>query len=45
MRTMILCNRNEKNNKSKLCLVESSFGQKVQSTFPIAQSRIAVPFQ
>ena len=31
--------------KSKVCFVESSFGQKVWSTFPIAQSRIASPFQ
>ena len=44
MRTMILCHRNEK-KKSKVCFVESSFGQKVRSTFPIAQYRIASPFQ
>ena len=44
MRTMILCHRNEK-KKSKVCFVESSFGQKVWSTFPIAQYRIASPFQ
>ena len=37
MRTMILCHRNEKKNKSKVCFVESSFGQKVWSTFPGAQ--------
>ena len=45
MRTMILCHRNEKKNKSKVCFVESSFGQKVWSTFPIAQYRIAPPLQ
>jgi hypothetical protein len=33
------------NNKSKVCVVESSFGQKVWSTFPIAQSQIASPFR
>jgi hypothetical protein len=32
-------------NKSKVCFVESSFGQKVQSTFPVAQYRIASPYQ
>ena len=32
-------------NKSKACFVESSFGQKVWSTFPVAQYRIASPFQ
>jgi hypothetical protein len=32
-------------NKSKVCFVESSFGQKVWSTFPIAQYRIASPYQ
>jgi hypothetical protein len=32
-------------NKSKVRFVESSFGQKVWSTFPIAQYRIASPFQ
>ena len=32
-------------NKSKVCFVESSFGQKVRSTFPLAQYRIASPFQ
>jgi hypothetical protein len=31
--------------KSKVRFVESSFRQKVQSTFPIAQYRIASPFQ
>jgi len=29
----------------KICFVESSFGQKVRSTFPIAQCRVATPFQ
>jgi hypothetical protein len=32
-------------NKSKVCFVESSFGQKVRSTFPVAQYRIASPYQ
>jgi hypothetical protein len=32
-------------NKSKVCFVESSFGQKVWSTFPVAQYRIASPYQ
>jgi hypothetical protein len=32
-------------NKSKVCFVESSFGQKVWSTFPIAQYLIASPYQ
>jgi hypothetical protein len=32
-------------NKSKVRFVESSFGQKVRSTFPVAQYRIASPFQ
>jgi hypothetical protein len=32
-------------NKSKVCFVESSFGQKVLSTFPVAQYRIASPYQ
>ena len=32
-------------NKSKVLFVESRFGQKVRSTFPIAQYRIASPFQ
>ena len=32
-------------NKSKVRFVESSFGQKVWSTFPIAQYHIASPFQ
>ena len=45
MRTMILCHRNDKKNKSKVLFVESSFGQKVQSTFQVAQYRIASPFQ
>jgi hypothetical protein len=30
---------------SKVRFVESSFGQKVWSTFPVAQYRIASPFQ
>ena len=30
---------------SKVCFVESSFGQKDWSTFPVAQYRIASPFQ
>jgi hypothetical protein len=30
---------------TKVPFVESSFGQKVQSTFPVAQYRIASPFQ
>jgi hypothetical protein len=34
-----------RNNKSKICFVESSFGQKVQSTFPVAQYCIASPDQ
>jgi hypothetical protein len=34
-----------RNNKSKVCFLESSFGQKVWSTFPVAQYRIASPFQ
>ena len=32
-------------NKSKVCFVESSCGQKVWSTFPVAQYRIASPYQ
>ena len=32
-------------NKSKVCFVESSFGQKVRSTFPVAQYRIVSPYQ
>ena len=32
-------------NKSKVCFVESSFRQKVWSTFPVAQYRIASPFK
>jgi hypothetical protein len=40
MRTMILCHRNEK-KINQVCFVESSFGQKVWTTFPIAQYRIA----
>ena len=32
-------------NKSKVRFVESSFGQKGWSTFPVAQYRIATPFQ
>ena len=32
-------------NKSNVRFVESRFGQKVQSTFPIAQYRIASPFK
>jgi hypothetical protein len=32
-------------NKSKVCYVESSFGQKGWSTFPVAHYRIATPFQ
>jgi hypothetical protein len=45
MRNMILCHKNDKKNKSKVCFVESSFGQKVRSTFLVAQYRIASPFQ
>jgi hypothetical protein len=33
MRTMILCHRNEK-KINQVCFVESSFGQKVRTTFP-----------
>jgi hypothetical protein len=44
MRTMILCHRNEK-KINQVCFVESSFGQKVRATFPIAQYRIASPYQ
>ena len=42
IRTMLLhvCHRNENKNKSKVRFVESSFGQKVWSTFPIAHCRI-----
>jgi hypothetical protein len=32
-------------NKSKVRFVESSFGQKVWSTFPVAQYRIVSHFQ
>jgi hypothetical protein len=32
-------------NKLKVCFLESNFGQKVRSTFPVAQYRIAFPFQ
>ena len=32
-------------NKSKVRFVESSFGQKVRSTFPVAQYHIASAFQ
>ena len=32
-------------NKSKVCFVESSFAQKVWSTLPVAQYRIASPYQ
>jgi hypothetical protein len=32
-------------NKSKVCFVEYRFAQKVWSTFPMAQYRIASPFQ
>jgi hypothetical protein len=32
-------------NQLKVCFVESSFGQKVWSTFPVAQYRIASSFQ
>ena len=32
-------------NKSKVRFVESSFRQKVRSTFPVAQYRIASTFQ
>jgi hypothetical protein len=32
-------------NQLKVCFVESSFGQKVWSTFPVAQYRIASPYQ
>ena len=32
-------------NKSKLQFVQSCFGQKVRSTFPIAQCRVASPLQ
>jgi hypothetical protein len=30
---------------NQVCFVESSFGQKVWSTFPVAQYRIASPYQ
>ena len=43
MRTMILCHRNERGGK--VCFVESNFGHKVWSTFPVAQYRIASPYQ
>ena len=45
MRTMILCHRNDKKKKSKVCFVEINFGQKVWSTFPVAQYRIASRFK
>ena len=32
-------------NKSKVRFVESSFGQKVRSAFPVAQYPIASPYQ
>jgi hypothetical protein len=32
-------------NQSKVRFVESSFGQIVWSTFPVAQYRIATPYQ
>jgi hypothetical protein len=32
-------------NKSKVRFVERSFGQKIRSTFPVAQYRIASPYQ
>jgi hypothetical protein len=41
---MILCHRNEK-KINQVRFVESTFGQKVRSTFPVAQYRIASPFQ
>jgi hypothetical protein len=41
---MILCHRNEK-KINQVCFVESSFGQKVRTTFPIALYRIASPYQ
>ena len=31
--------------KNKVRFVESSFRQKVRSTFPVAQNRIAFPYQ
>jgi hypothetical protein len=31
--------------KNQVCFVESSFGQKDWSTFPVAQYHIASPFQ
>ena len=34
-----------KKNKLKVCFVESSFGQEVGSTFPVAQYCLASPFQ
>jgi hypothetical protein len=37
--------RNVKKNRSKVRFVESGFGQKVRSTFPITQCRISSPFQ
>jgi len=44
MRTMIYVTEMRK-KLIKICFVESSFGQKVRSTFPIAQCRVATPFQ
>jgi hypothetical protein len=35
------CVTEMRKNKSKVCFVESSFGQKVRSTFPVAQYCIA----
>jgi hypothetical protein len=32
-------------NQSKVRFVESSFGQKVRSTFPVVQYRISSPYQ
>ena len=45
MRTMILCHRNENKINQKFVFVESSFGQKFRSTFPVQQYRIASLFQ
>ena len=40
-----LCHRNDKKKISKLRFAKSSFGQKVWSTFPIAQGRVASSLQ
>jgi hypothetical protein len=40
-----LCHRNDDKKLSKFRFAESSFRQKVQSSFPIAQCRVAPPLQ